>query len=303
MKKTFFTLAFFITCFQVIAQDKLLESVNDSLSAGAQTEYVTGTFKALYIVNMKTVEAPAAGALNVEFQHRFGTVNSGAYNLFGLDFATFRLGADYGISDRLSIGVGRSSYLKTFDGYLKYKLLRQTAQSGRMPVTVSLLGTTSYYTLHFDQSESALSNKYRFNYTAQMLIARKFNSSLSIELTPTFIHYNLVESSDDQNNVFALCGGARMKITKRMSINVEYDYLFPNQLVSTNDPPRANSLSLGWDIETGGHVFQLVFTNSQSMVESQYIGQTVGTWGKGYIYFGFNISRNFNLKPHDKPKT
>ena len=88
-----------------------------------------------------------------------------------------------------------------------------------------------------------------------------------------------------------------------MSINVEYDYLFPNQLVSTNDPPRANSLSLGWDIETGGHVFQLVFTNSQSMVESQYIGQTVGTWGKGYIYFGFNISRNFNLKPHDKPKT
>jgi len=303
MKKTFFTLAFFISCFQVIAQDKLLESVNDSLSAGSQTEYVTGTFKALYIVNMKTVEAPAAGALNVEFQHRFGTVNSGAYNLFGLDFATFRLGADYGISDRLSVGIGRSSYLKTFDGYLKYKLLRQTAQSGRMPVTVSLLGTTSYYTLHFDQSETALNNKYRFNYTGQMLIARKFNSWLSIELTPTFIHYNLVESSADQNNVFALGSGARMKISKRMSINVEYDYLFPNQLVSTTDPPRSNSLSLGWDIETGGHVFQLVFTNSQSMIESQYIGQTVGTWGKGYIYFGFNISRNFNLKPHDKPKT
>jgi opacity protein-like surface antigen len=303
MKKTFFTLAFFISCFQVIAQDKLLESVNDSLSAGSQTEYVTGTFKALYIVNMKTVEAPAAGALNVEFQHRFGTVNSGAYNLFGLDFATFRLGADYGISDRLSVGIGRSSYLKTFDGYLKYKLLRQTAQPGRMPVTVSLLGTTSYYTLHFDQNESALNNKYRFNYTGQMLIARKFNSWLSIELTPTFIHYNLVESSADQNNVFALGSGARMKISKRMSINVEYDYLFPNQLVSTTDPPRSNSLSLGWDIETGGHVFQLVFTNSQSMIESQYIGQTVGTWGKGYIYFGFNISRNFNLKPHDKPKT
>ena len=303
MKKIFFSLIFFISSLHLRAQDSLLRSVNDSLSAAGNTEYVTGTFKALYIVNMKTIEAPAGGALNVEFQHRFGTVNSGAYNLFGLDFATFRLGADYGISDRLSVGIGRSSYLKTFDGYLKYKLLRQTAQSNRMPVTVSLLATSSYYTEHFTQKDSGLSNKYRFNYTAQVLIARKFNSHLSVELTPTFIHYNLVESSADKNNVFALCGGARMKISRRMSINVEYDYLFPNQLVSTTDPPRSNSLSFGWDIETGGHVFQLVFTNSQSMVESQYIGQTVGTWGKGYIYFGFNISRNFNLKPHDKPKT
>ena len=109
----------------------------------------------------------------------------------------------------------------------------------------------------------------------------------------------------DQNNVFALCGGARMKISKRMAITAEYDYLFPNQLVSPlfpPSPPRTNSLSFGWDIETGGHVFQLVFTNSQSMIESQYIGQTAGTWGKGYVYFGFNISRNFNLKTHSKPK-
>ena len=97
-----------------------------------------------------------------------------------------------------------------------------------------------------------------------------------------------------------------MKITKRMALTAEYNYLLPNQLVSPLDPlepARSNSLSFGWDIETGGHVFQLVFTNSQSMVESQYIGQTAGTWGKGYIYFGFNIARNFNLKPHNKPKS
>ena len=94
-----------------------------------KTGYVTGTFKALYIVNMKTIEAPAAGALNVEIQHRFGTINTGVYNLFGLDFATLRLGLDYGISDRLSVGIGRSSYLETFDGYVKYKLLRQTDNS------------------------------------------------------------------------------------------------------------------------------------------------------------------------------
>jgi hypothetical protein len=90
-----------------------------------------------------------------------------------------------------------------------------------------------------------------------------------------------------------------MKISKRMSINVEYDYLFASQVVST---PVNHSLSFGWDIETGGHVFQLVFSNSQSMIESQYIAQTPGTWGNGDIYFGFNLSRVFNLKPHNKPK-
>jgi hypothetical protein len=297
-------LVFIITALQVTAQDSLLNKLNDSLTANQQTGYVTGTFKALYIVNMKTIEAPAAGALNVEFQHRFGTLNLGFYNLFGLDFATLRLSVDYGISDRLSVGIGRSSYLQTFDGYVKYKLFRQTDNSNRMPVSVSLLGTSDYVT-NQNIIPKDVSNANRFSYTAQFLIARKFNRNFSFELTPTFIHYNMVASSLDQNNVFALCGGARMKISKRMALTAEYNYLFPNQLVAPlqpPDPPRSNSFSLGWDIETGGHVFQLVFTNSQSMVEPQYIGNTAGTWGKGYIYFGFNIARNFNLKPHSKPK-
>ncbi len=308
IRKTILIFLTIVSGTRIAAQDSLLLALNDSLSANHKNEYVTGTFKALYIVNMKTIEAPAAGSLNFEIQHRFGTVNSGAYNLFGLDFATFRLGFDYGISDRVSVGIGRSTNLKTFDGYIKYKLLRQTDNSGHMPVSVSLLGTSDYFTQHFDtqKEDSILKNEYRFSYTAQILIARKFNSQFSMELTPTFIHYNLVDSNNDKNNVFALCAGARMKITKRMAITAEYDYLFPNQLnsqLNQDGPPRTNSFSLGWDIETGGHVFQLVFTNSESMVESQYIGQTSGTWGKGYIYFGFNISRNFNLKPHDKPKT
>lgn len=302
-KKTFFSLILILSGFQLLAQDSLLKSLNDSMPVAPNSGFVTGTFKALYIVNMKTIEAPAGGALNVEIQHRFGTINTGAYNLWGLDFATLRLGLDYGITDRLSVGIGRSSYLETFDGYLKYKLLRQTESS--MPLSVGLLGTSSYFTNHAPLGDNSnISGSSRFNYTFQMLIARKFNSHFSFELTPTFIHYNMV-TSPDQNNVFALCGGARMKISKRMAITAEYDYLFPNQLVSPlfpPSPPRTNSLSFGWDIETGGHVFQLVFTNSQSMIESQYIGQTAGTWGKGFIYFGFNISRNFNLKPHDKPK-
>ncbi len=298
MRKIYLSLIFFIVCSFSYAQDSLLKSVSDSLSASQHNEYVTGTFKALYIVNMKTIEAPAGGALNVEIQHRFGSVNSGSYELFGLDNATLRLGLDYGITDRFTVGIGRSSYQKTFDGYLKYNLFRQTAESMRMPVSVSLLTSFSYYTQHFAEQDY-LSTTFRLAYTSQILIARKFNNLLSIELTPSLIHYNLVPTVNDQNNVFALSGGARMKISKRMSINVEYDYLFPNQVVTT---PVNNSLSFGWDIETGGHVFQLVFSNSQSMVESQYIAQTPGTWGNGDIYFGFNISRIFNLKPHSKPK-
>ncbi len=303
-KNFIFNLVFIISSLQVTAQDSLLNKLNDSLTSNQQTGYVTGTFKALYIVNMKTIEAPAAGALNVEFQHRFGTLNLGFYNLFGLDFATLRLGVDYGISDRLSVGIGRSSYLQTFDGYVKYKLFRQTDNTNRMPVSVSLLGTSDYVTNQITIWKD-VSSANRFSYTTQILIARKFSSNFSFELTPTFIHYNMVDSAD-HNNVFALCGGARMKISKRMAVTAEYDYLFPNQLVSPlrpPDPARSNSFSLGWDIETGGHVFQLVFTNSQSMVEPQYIGNTAGTWGKGYIYFGFNISRNFNLKPHNKSKS
>src|ERR1700730_6882011 len=190
MRKIYFSLIYLLLLSQIKAQDSLLRSVSDSLSAAHGTQYVTGTFKALYIVNMKTIEAPAAGALNFEIQHRFGTINEGAYHLWGLDFATFRLGLDYGISDRLSVGIGRSSVEKTFDGYLKYKLLRQTENSSRIPVSVGLLGTVSYYTEHYSAKDSGLSNVYRFNYTAQILITRKFTSRLSVELTPTFIHYN-----------------------------------------------------------------------------------------------------------------
>ncbi len=294
MRKNLFGLFCLFLVFNTNAQDSLLNKLNESMLAASKAAYVTGTFKALYIVNMKSIESPAAGALNFEIQHRFGSLNGGGYEFFGLDNATLRLGLDYGITDRLAVGIGRSSYQKTFDGYLKYKLLRQTDGTNRMPVSVSLLATINYYTQHYNDLKY-LDATFRTAYTTQILLARKFNKLFSLELTPTLIHYNLVPTIADKNNVFALAGGARMKITKRMSINVEYDYLFPNQVVST---AVHHSLSFGWDIETGGHVFQLVFSNSQSMLESQYIGQTTGTWGNGDIYFGFNISRNFNLKKH-----
>lgn len=276
------------------AQDStLLNMLNDSMSAHKGRTYVTGTFKAEHIVNAQTVEGPASGNLNFVIQHRFGQLNSGSYNFFGLDNATLRLGLDYGITDDLSVGIGRSSYLKTFDGYLKYKLLKQT-EGGGMPFTVDILGTVTNYTQN-DPGKPYLNAKYRTAYSGELLIARKITSALSLQVTPTYLHYNLVPTVADKNDVFALGLGGRMKITRRMSINAEYDIVPRNQVVSTN---VHNSFSLDWDIETGGHVFQLVFSNSQSMVPTQYLTQTTGTWGKGDIFFGFNISRNFNLKKH-----
>ena len=165
-----------------------------------------------------------------------------------------------------------------------------------MPLSVSILGTVTDYTQD-EATETYLNTKYRTAYAVELLLARKVNRYLSLQVTPTWLHYNLVPTVDDKNDVFAVGLGGRMKITKRMSINAEYDVVPKNQVVSTQ---VHNSFSLGWDIETGGHVFQLVFSNSQSMLPTQYLTQTNGTWGKGDIFFGFNISRNFNLKKTHK---
>jgi opacity protein-like surface antigen len=294
---------------QVYAQDSsLLSKLDDSMQVDKKTSYVTGTFKAIYIVNMQTVEGEGKGVLNFEIQHRFGEINGptgGSYNLYGLDNATLRLGFDYGITDRFTVGIGRSSYLKTFDGYLKYKLLRQTAGNNSMPVTISAVGYAAVYTQK-SPDDSFLNMSNRMSYSAQLLIARKFSRNISIQLAPTYLHYNLVATKQDKNDVFAIGAGARVKFTKRMSIEAEYNYLPDGQIVSQK---THNSFSFGWGIETGGHVFQLVFSNSQSMSQTQYVAQSIhgvdqstGDWGDGNIYFGFNISRAFNInKP--KPKS
>ena len=294
IRKILFVLFLAPVSLELHAQDStLLKMLGDSMTAHKQKTYVTGTFKATHVINMQTIESSANGVLNFVIQHRFGQLNSGSYNFFGLDNATLRLGLDYGITDRLNVGIGRSSYLKTFDGYVKYKLLRQTERDG-MPVSVSTLGEITNYTQTIT-GKPYLNTMYRTAYAAQLLIARKVSSKLSLQLTPTYLHYNLVPTVNDKNDVFALGMGGRIRITNRMSINAEYNYLPANQVVSTK---VYNSFSLGWDIETGGHVFQLVFSNSQSMLETQYLTGTTGNWGNGGIYFGFNISRVFNLKKH-----
>lgn len=279
-------------CGSAMAQDNsLLSMLNDSMSVAKKHEPVTGTFKATQLINVPTVESPGKKSLQFLIQHRFGKLNGGAYELFGLDNAEIRFGLDYGISDRLSVGIGRSSLDKAFDGSLKYKLIRQQ-EGGGSPVSVSLFGLVDNYTLK-DPTKPYLNASYRTSYTTQVLIARKFSPALSLEFVPSYIHYNLVPTPEDKNDLFAMTLGGRMKITKRMSIDAEYNYLLSNQVVSTK---VYNALSLGLDIETGGHVFQLVFSNAQGMTGPYYLAKTPGQWGKGDIFFGFNISRSFNWK-------
>jgi hypothetical protein len=274
-----------------MAQDNtLLQSLDDSLSTQQKHEVVSGTFKATQLVNLPTVESPGKKSLQFMIMHRFGKLNGGSYELFGLDNASIRFGFDYGITDKLAVGLGRSSEDKTFDGSLKYKLLQQT--TGLIPVSVSLYGLVTNYTQRYTD-KPYLDARYRTSYTTQVIIARKFSRNLSLEVVPAWMHFNLVPTAQDKSDVFAVSMGGRMKFTKRMSVTAEYNYLLPDQVVTTS---VKSSMSLGVDIETGGHVFQLVFTNASGMVGPYYLAKTSGTWGKGDIFFGFNVTRAFNFK-------
>lgn len=271
-------------------QDSLsLQKTMADLESGTPKMPVKGSFKGTYILNTPSVENIGKGVLQVMIMHRFGRLGDGAYQLFGLDNATIRLGFDYGITDRLMIGIGRSSFEKTYDASFKYQLLRQSTD-GAIPISMSINAGLSYMTLKFSDKDY-LNATYRTSYFTQLLIARKFSPALTLQLTPSALHYNLVPETADHNTVLVLGAGGRYKLTKRMSLNAEYNYLFPDQVVSIKVYP---SLSAGLDIETGGHVFQFVFSNSQGLVPTNFLGRTVDSWGKGGIYFGFNISRVFN---------
>jgi hypothetical protein len=236
------------------------------------------------------VEAPAKNVLNFMIQHRFGTLNEGAYNLFGLDNATMRFGFDYGITNTLSVGVGRSTFEKMYDGYVKYKVIRQT-EDNAVPVTADLFGGIYYNTLMYD-NKPYLTDRLRTSYAAELIIARKFSRDFSLQVTPVWLHYNLVATTADKNDLFAVGFAGRVKLTRRLSLTAEYNFLPSGQV---NSVKAYNSFSAGVDIETGGHVFQLHLTNSQGMVDPVFISQTSGSWGQGNIYFGFNVSRAFNV--------
>lgn len=259
----------------------------------AQTVPVTATFKSTRVVNGQSVETMKKKHLDFRISHRFGKLNSGAYQFFGLDQATMRLGFEYGLTDDLMIGVGRSTSQKVYDFFGKYKLLKQSTGARNMPVSVTLFGGTGVATV--DKEREFQDKLY---YTAQVLVARKFGERLSLQLSPTYLYRTMPDVTGDEKVVLAVGIGGRFKLSKRVSLNGEYFYTAREK--NTVTAPYHDSMSFGVDIETGGHVFQLHFTNSLGMIEKQFIGETAGSWGKGDIHYGFNISRTFSFDKKNK---
>lgn len=258
-------------------------------------DYTTASFKTNRVINLHSLESTAAGVLDIKISHRFGTLNRGAYELFGLDNATIRIGGDYGLTDRVTIGLGRSSFQKTYDGFAKYTFLRQSSGAKIMPVTAALFASTAVQTMRWPNPDRENYFSSRMYYTFQLILGRKFSDGFSFQLSPTVVHRNLVKTAAEAHDVLAMAVAGRVKITKRLALNAEYIYVLPDQLL----PGFRNSFSIGLDIETGGHVFQLHLTNSTSMIEPGFVAQTVENWGNGGIHFGFNVSRVFTVV---KPK-
>ncbi len=259
------------------------------------TEYVTATFKASRIINGHSVQQMKKKQLDFRISHRFGPLNDGAYGLFGLDHSEIHFSLEYGLTDWLMLGAGRGSFNKTYDTFAKFRLLRQSKGEVNMPVSLSYLTSVELNTLKFQDPTRSNYFSSRMTYVHQLLVARKFSDNLSIQLSPTFIHRNLVPTELDLNDVYALGFGARYKLSKRLSLNAEYYYaLNPNRKFL--DTRYYNSASVGVDIETGGHVFQIMLTNSLGMREGTFIPQTTDNWFDNGIHLGFNISRVFSFQ-------
>lgn len=272
----------------LFAQDDLLSLLGEEEET---TDYATAAFKTNRVINLHSLENTAKGVLDIKISHRFGFINGGISELFGLDQASIRIGGDYGITDWMTIGIGRSSFEKTYDGFLKVKFLRQSTGKKNMPITAALLATSAIKTIPFRDPDRENYFSSRLYYTYQLILGRKFSDGFSFQVSPTVVHRNLVRTSAESNDVYSIAAATRIKLSKRIAINAEYIYVLPDQLA---DGYR-NSLSIGFDIETGGHVFQLHFTNSTSMIEKGYITETVGKFFEGDIHFGFNVSRVFTV--------
>ena len=299
-KNLILALGLLFTAGNSFAQDDLMKA----LEAGDNDiNYIKHTFKTTRVLQGQSVENMSAGDLDFRINHRFGKVNDGAYGFYGLDGAQTRLSLEYGITNDIMVGVGRSTINKTYDGFAKFKLLKQSTGAVNMPISVSLFTSAALTAVHNnlvsgvpDSVSVPLGD--RMSYCTQLLIARKFGERLSLQITPGWIHYNLTAEKHYANDQFHIGIGGRVKLTKRTSFNAEYFAqmsLYGQHYLYYQGLGNKNCFSVGFDIETGGHVFQLHLTNAIGSVEQIFINQTTDSWKNGGIHFGFNISRTFGL--------
>ena len=312
-QRTFVVISLTVSSITAFAQDDLL-SLLDSVETVKTHEKVTATFKTSKVINMQSTETVKAKTMDFRVTHRFGNIGAasggGAHTLYGFDNSTdIRISFDFGITDDLTLGVGRSKQKELLDGLVKYRILTQT-KDNHVPISLAFYGDMSYNPQEAIQFYSGMAANagfkqndiHRFAYTSQLIIARKFGSRFSVELVPAFQHRNFVLASinpdngaEDVNDLLSVGAGFRLKITKRMAIIADYYYIFSDFRTNNTASPFYNPLAIGLEIETGGHVFHLNFTNASGIIENNYIPNTTDSWLKGGYKFGFNISRVFNI--------
>ncbi len=280
MTKALLFLSVFSSVF-AFAQEDLLKDID---TIQTNSEISQPAFKALQIVTGQSTKLAAKKEWYMIVAHRFGDISAGFKDFFGLDNASTKLGAIYGISDAVSVSLSRETNMKTFEGGVKYRLIRQNE---KFPVDIVGYNVMAVNTDLKKDNYPYLKFNDRLSYLTQALISRRFTDKLSLQLTPSFVHKNLYEPRNEDKNQFLTGLGGRYKISKRVSVNAEYFVNFDNHSF------YKNPLSLGVDIETGGHVFQLLFTNSQINSDIGYLTNASGNWGKGHIFFGFNLYRVF----------
>ena len=280
----------------LIAQDSLDELLG---STSASNKPISTTFSSTRIVNSHSVEMIPKGVGEFRISHRFGTIEEGFYDIFGLDQAKIRLGYDYGVTDKIMVGFGRNSHKKVYDIFGRFSFLNQTVDNST-PITLQYLFASSMETLRYGVKIPFMQ---RFAQINQVLIAKKIKN-LSIQVMPSLMVH---EYGNYDNNIFTGIGGAvRYLVGKRVAVNVEYFGRLKHQDNGSQEfinifNQNYNSLGIGIDIEAGGHVFQFHFSNTNTMNEQAFMFETNKTWEKGEICFGFNILREFsNSKKSEK---
>lgn len=292
-KSLFLITSLFFLAVNTYAQtpDELLNMVDEK----PKKEYTSATFKTTRLINFHTIEVLGVKSLDFRISHRFGDFNSGAYNAWGVDGgANIRLALEYSHNARLMFGVGRTSVKKIGDAFVKYRLLKQTT-GNEMPVSLTLFSSV-YHTFLQNVTINGI-NKYqkvpdRLSYCNQIMLGRKFNSRFSMQLSAAMVHVNLVEKISDKNDCYIVGAVARYKFTKRQAITAEYGY----RINKYSNTKYYDSFGIGYDLETGGHVFQIHLTNSFGLTEDQYFMYNTTSWDNWGIRLGFNVSRVFSLQ-------
>ncbi len=266
-----------------------------------ETEYTFATFKGTRIVNLQSSKLTGKGEMQFLILHRFGSLNDNyLYNFFGLNTAKIRLILDYSPLAWLNVGLGYASgFPRTYDGFAKYRIMRQSKGSFHFPVSIIGYSSIFYSSERFSDNSLLYNEKHRLNYVNQLVVARKFSSDFSVEIVPAITHFNLVDSISDDNDIFTLGVAMRYRLTHQHAISIEFIHPLNSNsfldLVEGKEKNYYGTLSIGYDIETGGHVFQLFLTNSRAVAEPFIFAQTPGNWINGDIHFGFNISRTFSI--------